>query len=358
MPLNDKTKSDIKTPEVYRLYYWLTVLDLDRGLKEYETEKGYNKRISDDSIDGVNVIDYEKYVNHYKELPLYKRIFFSIFSPFNEFIDLFYFYKAKQILQKLAIKADFDAVKWQETLNELKELDRLIQKNLPFINLKYLWARIVEWPVKPKNKDYMFNNVKYAFSNTSNWNIGELKTLNIQECEKMKDIDDLTEYFQESIKKECEDIEPENITDEKIEFRKSQILGFKESISSYYYCPSWDFNVKDKCVETVRILHDYLALAINKVMSLLPFATYNKCLCAFRKEQTPANSEKLEESAKKLSERKNLSTDSFEATQKFKLHQHDTSYALHRQKFDNIEEATKLEENEEKYRMAYVSGKK
>ncbi len=350
MPISDDTKN-----EVYRLYHWLTFLDLERGLKEYGNEKGYHTRIAEASIDGVDITDFEKYINDYKQLPFYQRMFFSLFSPINEFVDLFLFYKAKQLLHKLDLKADFDAVKWQEALKELKELDRQAQNNLSFVNLKYIWARISEWPVKAKNKDYIFNNVKYAFSNPDNWRIGAAKTLSIQERQKMRDLDDLAQYFHDDIFKKCDSEEFDTITDEKIESRKWQISDFKESISNYYYCPSWDFSVKDKCIETVKVIHDYLTLAINKVINLLPLATHGKCIKAFKAAQTPENSAKLHDAGIKHRDTRRLPTDTFEAVQNFGLHQFDATFNLHKHELDNIEESVKIEESEEQYRRAHLT---
>jgi hypothetical protein len=354
MPIGEQSNLTSENFEVYRLYHWLTFLDLDKGLKEFGEEKGYFERVTDDSIDGVNIIDCEKHINYYKGLPFYRRLFISFFSPINELIDLHIFYKAKMLLQKLAIKADFDAQRWQEALIELKELDRQAQSNLPFLSLKYLIDKISQWPVPAKNKDYIFNNVKYAFSNPNNWRIGTVKTLNIEERQKLRDLDDLAEYFLSDIDKKCESEDFETITDEKIEYRKWQIADFKNSVATYYNDVSWDVSVKDKCIETVKVISDYLSLALDKVMNLLPLATYSKCLKEFREDQTPSNSEKFNDAAMKLRDRKSLPPHSSKVVHNFKIHQLDATFDLQKQKLDDIEESVRIEESYEQYRRAHI----
>ncbi len=336
------------------LYYWLVYLELEKALDEFGTMHGYLNRVTLTSIDSKEIAETETTINNYKALPFYKRIFASLFSNINELILLQHFYKAKHILEKLKISTDFNKVEWNKALDELKLLDKEVYKHLSFFNFQYFYAYIKEWPVKAKNKKYIFDDVNYAFSNPENWNVQSLKKMNLRELRKIKSVNQITEYLYKQAENYCSEDNILNVTHDQLDTHKWRLSEYNNAVSSYYNTESWVSQSSSKCKSIIETIGVYLNDAILVLNMLHPIATYNRCIAVFRTDSSPSNKAALDESAIAIRDHKPIQHDRRSSWQKFFSQGLESNLSLHHETFDHVEEYKKIKISEEQYRWAHL----
>lgn len=338
-----------------RLYNWLVYLELERALNKFGAKKGYLSRVTANAIDGESIANVESKIQAYKSLPFYKRIFVSLFTNINELKSLYLFYQAKIILDKLAIKADFNLAEWNKALDELKLLDKEANASLPLFNFRYYYDWMTSWwPVKAKNKYYIFNSVNHAFSNPENWKNDTQKVMNLRELKKVKSVDKIVKHLHKQTEDYFSAGNRDNVTNEQIDLYKWRLTEFNNAVISYYEDNSWTSQSESRRKTIIEAISTYINDAIVKITALFPIATHNKCIAAFTNDKSKQNYEALEKAAIAVKEQKPIQHDSYSAVKKFQDHEFESNSDLSIETINHIEEAKAIEATEEQYRRLHM----
>lgn len=352
---NSFTESTTDKNNIPRLYNWLVYLELERALNKFGAKKGFLSRVTSNAIDGEPITNVESKIHAFNSKPFYKRIFASLFTNINELISLNQFYKAKKIQDKLTINADFNLVEWNKALDELKSLDKEANKNLPFFNLQYYYDWMTSWwPIKAKNKQYIFNSVNHAFANPENWKDDNQKVMNLRELKKVKSVNKIAKYLHRQADDYISDDNILNITSEQLDRHKWRLTEFNNAVKSYYKDESWTDRSKTKRKNTIEAISTYINDAVVKITALFPLATYYKCLAVFRNENSRENSEAKENAEIALRDQKSIKCDSYSAVKVFKWHEFESNSDLSIETINNIEETKAIEAAEEQYRRLHI----
>ncbi len=337
-----------------RLYNWLVYLELEKALNKFGARKGHLSRISANAIDDEQIATVESKIQAYKSLPFYKRIFVYFKSNISELTSLHLFYRAKMILDKLTINAGFNLVEWNKALDELKSLDKEANNNLPLFNFQYIYDSIKSWPFKAKNRNYIFDRVKHAFSNPENWENNTRKVMDLRELRKVKAVNIIAKYLHKQADAYYAEDNRENVTSEQIELYKWRLNGFTNSVASYYKEESWSHNSAARCKTTIEAISNYINDALVKITVLLPIATYYKCMAVFKSDNSKNNQEALEHAGIAIRDQKPIQHDSLSAVTKFQDHVLELNLTLHQKKFSHTDESKEIEVADEQYRRLHV----
>ncbi len=345
--LTEDTNEKDNTPRVYN---WLVYLELEKALSKFGAKKGYLSRISADAIDGEPVGLVESKIHAFKSLPFYKRIFAYLTSNISEFTSLHLFYKAKLILGRLTINTELNLAEWNKALDELKILDKEAHNHLPLFNFQYIYDSIMSWPLKAKNKQYIFNSVHHAFSNPANWKNDTKKVMNLRELQKVKSVNKVAKYLHKQAEDYFSVDNRDNVTTEQIDLHKWRLTEFNNAVTSYYKDESWAHQSAPRCKTTIEAISAYINDAITIITGLFPVATHHKCIAAFRKDNSRENYESLEKAAIAVRDQNPIQHDSLSAWRKFKDHEIESNLALHKESFEHIEESKEIENSDTQYR--------
>lgn len=264
---------------IHQLYYWLLYFELEIALDEYIQDKKYQEKLRD--IDKIYC-----FIKRYNDLPFYKRIYYHFFSPINEYIDIYDVYQAQEILNRLSFHSYLIKGDWESAVLELRSLDQKVRDRMPIFNFKYFLNRLKSWqtfPILPKNKDYLFNAVKYAFCDISDWDMNKQRHMDFNEREILDDINRISNYLHN---KSINLIDNYSLS---LQSHQENMFRFSSSINSYYISESWSSDSKSLRNSIINSVNRLLSNTIECVSSFV------KCLNAFNFQpdilNTPVNND-------------------------------------------------------------------